>query len=175
MRLQEPKRKPGTWRRNCVQDKIPSDVVHLDTGWFEEDWRCDYKFSDDRFKNPLKMIKDLAKQGFKISLWQLSYFNPKNRLFPEILRPGLAVTDGKGGLPTEEATLDFSNPKTVKWYQKNLAGLLQDGRRRHQGGFRRGRAPEGRLPLGQDGFCRAQPIPPALQQGRGGYFPGSHG
>ncbi len=107
--------------------KIPSDVVHLDTGWFEEDWRCDYKFSKTRFKNPLKMIKDLAKNGFKISLWQLSYFNPKNRLTPEILKLGLAVTDGKGGLPTEEATLDFSNPKTVKWYQKNLAGLLKMG------------------------------------------------
>jgi alpha-D-xyloside xylohydrolase len=107
--------------------QIPSDVVHLDTGWFEEDWRCDYKFSTTRFKNPLKMIKDLAKQGFKISLWQLSYFNPKNRLTREILDQGLAVTDGKGGLPTEEATLDFSNPKTVKWYQKNLAGLLKMG------------------------------------------------
>ena len=79
--------------------KIPSDVIHLDTGWFEEDWRCDYKFSTSRFKNPLKMIKDLAKQGFKISLWQLSYFNPKNRLFKEILEKKLAVTDGKGNLP----------------------------------------------------------------------------
>src|SRR2546430_3226015 len=37
------------------QHKIPSDVIHLDTGWFEEDWRCDYKFSVTRFKNPLKM------------------------------------------------------------------------------------------------------------------------
>jgi len=108
-------------------NKIPSDVVHLDTGWFEEDWRCDYKFSTTRFKNPLKMIKDLAKQGFKISLWQLSYFNPKNSLFKEILAKGLAVTDGKGNLPTEDATLDFSNPKTVKWYQGKLAGLLKMG------------------------------------------------
>ncbi|HVZ81480.1 MAG TPA: alpha-xylosidase [bacterium] len=109
------------------QHRIPSDVVHLDTGWFEEDWRCDYRFSTTRFKNPLKMIKDLAKQGFKVSLWQLSYFNPKNRLFPEILEKGLAVSDGLGGLPTEDATLDFSNPATVKWYQKNLAGLLKMG------------------------------------------------
>ena len=109
------------------QNRIPSDVIHLDTGWFEEDWRCDYRFSTTRFKNPAKMIKDLGKQGFKISLWQLSYFNPKNRLFPEIVEKGLAVTDGKGGLPTEDATLDFSNPATVKWYQKNLAGLLKMG------------------------------------------------
>jgi alpha-D-xyloside xylohydrolase len=25
------------------QNRIPSDVIHLDTGWFETDWRCDYK------------------------------------------------------------------------------------------------------------------------------------
>jgi len=24
--------------------KIPSDVIHFDTGWFETDWRCDYQF-----------------------------------------------------------------------------------------------------------------------------------
>jgi alpha-D-xyloside xylohydrolase len=109
------------------QHRIPSDVIHLDTGWFEEDWRCDYQFSKTRFRNPLKMIRDLAKQGFKISLWQLSYFNPKNRLFKEIVEGGLAVTDGKGGLPTEDATLDFTNPKTVRWYQRQLAGLLKMG------------------------------------------------
>jgi len=108
-------------------NRIPSDVVHLDTGWFEEDWRCDYKFSTTRFKDPGKMIRDLKKDGFRISLWQLPYFNPKNRLFPEILAKGLAVTDGKGGLPTEDATLDFSNPKTVSWYQEKLAGLLRMG------------------------------------------------
>ncbi len=107
--------------------RIPSDVVHLDTGWFEEDWRCDYRFSTSRFKNPLKMLKDLAKQGFKISLWQLPYFTPNNRLFNEIIEKRMAVTDGKGGLPTDDATLDFSNPRAVKWYQKNLAGLLRMG------------------------------------------------
>jgi alpha-D-xyloside xylohydrolase len=107
--------------------EIPSDVIHLDTGWFEEDWRCDYQFSTTRFKNPRKMIADLKKQGFRVSLWQLSYFNPKNRLFPEILAKKLQVTDGKGNLPTEDATLDFSNPKTVKWYQRQLAGLLRMG------------------------------------------------
>ncbi len=109
------------------QHRIPSDVIHLDTGWFEEDWRCDYRFSTSRFKNPLKMIKDLARKGFKISLWQLSYFNPKNRLFKEIVEKGLAVTDGKGGLPTEDATLDFSNPRTLRWYRDKLAGLLKMG------------------------------------------------
>jgi alpha-D-xyloside xylohydrolase len=109
------------------ENRLPSDVIHLDTGWFEYDWRCDYKFSTSRFKDPAKMIADLKQQGLHISLWQLPYFVPKNRLFPEILEKGLYVKDGKGGLPFEDAVLDFSNPATVKWYQDNLAGLLKMG------------------------------------------------
>ncbi len=109
------------------KDRIPSDVIHLDTGWFETDWRCDYQFSTSRFKNPQKMIADLKKDGFHISLWQLPYFVPKNRLFPEIVEKGLFVRNNKGGLPYEDAVLDFSNPAAVAWYQEKIANLLRMG------------------------------------------------
>ena len=108
-------------------NRIPSDVIHLDTGWFETDWRCDYQFSKTRFKDPAKMIADLKRDGFHISLWQLPYFVPKNSLFPEIVAKGLAVGDGKGNLPYEDAVLDFTNPATVQWYQEKIAGLLKMG------------------------------------------------
>jgi alpha-D-xyloside xylohydrolase len=109
------------------QNKIPSDVIHLDTGWFETDWRCNYQFSTTRFKDPQKMIADLKKDGFHISLWQLPYFVPKNTLFQEIIEKGLFVRDAKGNLPYEDAVLDFSNPATVAWYQDKIANLLRMG------------------------------------------------
>src|SRR5262249_25935139 len=109
------------------RERIPSDVIHLDTGWFETDWRCDYEFSKTRFRDPAKMIADLKRDGFHVSLWQLPYFVPKNRLFPEIVDKGLAVRDGKGNLPYEDAVLDFSNPETVRWYRDKIAGLLRMG------------------------------------------------
>ena len=109
------------------QNRIPSDVIHLDTGWFETDWRCDYKFSTTRFRDPAKMIADLKHDGFHISLWQLPYFVPKNSLFPEIVQKGLAVKDGNGNLPYEDAVLDFTNPATVQWYQEKIASLLRMG------------------------------------------------
>lgn len=112
---------------NLRVNRIPCDVIHFDTGWFETDWRCDYRFSPSRFKDPQKMIADLRNQGFHISLWQLPYFVPKNTLFPEIIQKGLAVKDAKGNIPYEDAMLDFSNPATVKWYQDKIAGLLQMG------------------------------------------------
>ena len=109
------------------ENKIPSDVIHFDTGWFEIDWQCDYKFSPSRFSDPEKMIKDLRKDGFHISLWQLTYFTPKNKYFKEIIDNNLHVRNLKGEMPYEDAVLDFSNPETVKWYQDKLAGLLKLG------------------------------------------------
>lgn len=109
------------------ENKIPSDVIHFDTGWFETDWRCDYQFSESRFDNPEQMIKDFRKDGFETCLWQLPYFVPKNSLFNEIVEKGLQVKSFKGNVPYEDAVLDFSNPETVEWYQQKIAGLLKLG------------------------------------------------
>ncbi|MBN1116575.1 MAG: DUF4968 domain-containing protein [Bacteroidales bacterium] len=112
---------------NLRKYKIPSDVLHFDTGWFETDWRCDYKFAPSRFNNAEKMIQDFQKQGIKTCLWQLPYFVPKNTLFSEIIENGLYVKNNKGNLPYEDAVLDFSNPETVEWYQGKIASLLELG------------------------------------------------
>ena len=113
--------------RQLRANKIPSDVIHFDTGWFGVDWQCDYQFAKDRFKDPVKMLKQLAKDGFHTCLWQLPYFTPKNRFFPEIVEKGLHVTNATGGMPYEDAVLDFSNPETVSWYQSKITGLLKQG------------------------------------------------
>jgi len=107
--------------------KIPSDVIHFDTGWFGVDWQCDYEFAKERFKDPVGMLKQLSKDGFHTCLWQLPYFTPKNRFFPEIIERGLHVVNATGGMPVEDAILDFSNPKTVSWYQSKIEGLMKQG------------------------------------------------
>ncbi len=109
------------------QYKIPADVIHLDTGWFETDWRSNFQFSRSRFRDPAKMISDLKAQGFHISLWQYPYFTPKNELFKEIVEKGYAVKSEDGRQPFEDAVLDMSNPAAVKWYQGKLAELLKMG------------------------------------------------
>ena len=107
--------------------KIPSDVIHFDTGWFGTDWQCDYEFAHDRFPDPVGMLKQLKNDGFHTCLWQLPYFTPKNRFFSEIIQLGLHVRNADGGMPVEDAILDFSNPQTVAWYQQKIAGLLRQG------------------------------------------------
>lgn len=112
---------------NIRKNKYPCDVIHFDTGWFDVDWQCDYKFSENRFQNPQQMLKDLRSHGFHVCLWQLPYFTPKNRYFSELIEKDMYVKNGNGELPYEDVVLDFSNPETVKWYQDKLAGLLNIG------------------------------------------------
>jgi alpha-D-xyloside xylohydrolase len=73
------------------EHRVPCDVIHLDTGWFETDWRCNYEFAPSRFKDPRQMIADLRNQGFRISLWQLPYFTSKNELYETIVENGYMV------------------------------------------------------------------------------------
>ena len=113
--------------RQLRKNKIPSDVIHFDTGWFGVDWQCDYEFAKERFKDPVGMLKQLSKDGFHTCLWQLPYFTPKNRFFPEIIEKGLHVVNATGGMPVEDAILDFSNPETVNWYQSKIEGLMKQG------------------------------------------------
>ena len=107
--------------------QVPADVIHLDTGWFETDWRSDYRFSTSRFRDPAKMIADLKDQGFHISLWQYTYFTGKNDLWNDLVTHGYEVKNEGGQLPFEDATLDVSNPEAIKWYQARLANLLKLG------------------------------------------------
>lgn len=108
-------------------NRIPTDVLHFDTGWFETDWRCDFEFSPSRFPNARGMISDLNQAGFKTCLWQLPYFVPKNKLFPQIVEQGLHVKNDKGNIPFEDAVLDLTNPKTITWYKEKIGGLLSMG------------------------------------------------
>ena len=109
------------------QHRIPADVIHLDTGWFETDWRNNYRFAASRFRDPAKMIADLKTQGFRVSLWQLPYFTSKNEIFDLAVKNGYIVRNAGGRVPFEDAILDFSNHDTVTWYQGLLASLLKMG------------------------------------------------
>ena len=107
--------------------QVPADVIHIDTGWFETEWRNDYRFSPTRFPNPAKLMADMKEQGFRITLWQYTYFTSKNDLWKEMVDNGYHVKNDRGQLPAEDATIDLSNPEAVKWYQGKIRDLLNLG------------------------------------------------
>src|SRR5918911_462455 len=107
--------------------RIPSDVVHLDVGWFEVPHRCDLNFFDSGFPDPAKRISDLKEQGFRLSLWQLPYLNPKNPLHWPAIQEGYVVLTATGDPPADDAIIDMSDPRAVEWYQDKLTRLLEMG------------------------------------------------
>jgi alpha-D-xyloside xylohydrolase len=109
------------------EHRVPSDVIHLDTDWTEVPHRCDLEFSPSRFPDPQTMISDLKRDGFRLSLWQLPYFNPNNKLHDEATKNGYAVLSANGKPPVDDAVLDFSNSEAVAWYQRKLERLLEMG------------------------------------------------
>lgn len=113
--------------RKLREERIPSDVIHLDVGWTEVPHRNDFRFSPSRFPNPQKMLSALREEGFRVSLWQLPYFNPKNELHAEAIEKGFMILSANGEPPVDDAVIDLSNPEAVRWYQEKLANLLKMG------------------------------------------------
>jgi alpha-D-xyloside xylohydrolase len=113
--------------RQLRAHQIPTDVIHIDTGWFETEGRSDYRFTLTRFPDPAKLMADMKQQGFRITLWQLPYLTSKNELWKEVVAKGYHVKNDGGRLPSEDVTLDLSNPEAVKWYQDKLRDVLKLG------------------------------------------------
>lgn len=118
-------------------EDYPCDVIHLDTGWFKTDWLCEWKFNDERFPDPKKFMAGLKAKGFRISLWQLPYVAYEAEQYKEAAKNNYIgpLKDKKGQEGSTSnfsaldyaGTIDFTNPKAVKWYQGLLKNLLEMG------------------------------------------------
>jgi alpha-D-xyloside xylohydrolase len=113
--------------RKLRDERIPSDVVHLDTGWFEVPHRCDFRFSPSRFPDPEKMLFNLKRDGFRASLWQLRYLNPRTDLHGEATGRGYAVLSASGRPSVDNAVIDLSSLEAEGWYKDKLRDLLSTG------------------------------------------------
>lgn len=109
------------------EQRIPCDVLHLDTAWFEHDWQCDWQFSATRFPDPEGMIRDLHEQGYRVSLWQLPYVWQTSTHFAELRDRDLLVRSPSGRAQNGFSVIDMSNPAAVDWYRARLSELKSLG------------------------------------------------
>ena len=117
------------------QEHYPCDVIHLDTGWFRQDWLCEWKFNPERFPDPEAFIQRLAEKGFKVSLWQLPYVAKgaeqleeaqANHYISTLLKEQAGEGSNFSALDYA-GTIDFTYPEATKWYQGLLRNLLEMG------------------------------------------------
>jgi hypothetical protein len=117
---------------------LPIDVLHLDTHWYAEDWRCDLEFDAERFPDPAAFLAEMGELGVKVSLWQLPYIPEGSALFDELDAVGGFVGHPDGGLydiglcysPSftgRVGCIDFTNPEGVAVYQRHLRHLHELG------------------------------------------------
>lgn len=121
------------------REHYPCDVIHLDTGWFRTDWLCEWKFNPERFPDPKGFVQRLARQGFKVSLWQLPYVAQGAEQLEEakankyISQSTQEVDSSTGGASNFSAldyagTIDFTYDRATDWYKnKLLKPLLEMG------------------------------------------------
>ncbi len=113
--------------------RIPCDVIHIDTDWYERDWECDLEFGRAKFPDPAGMTARLRQQGFRITLWQWPNLIVGTRLFQEGRAKGMLVKRGNGhpylfsGFEGDAGYIDYSNPAAVAWIQEKFRRLLRLG------------------------------------------------
>ncbi|MHA1267394.1 MAG: TIM-barrel domain-containing protein [Candidatus Helarchaeota archaeon] len=110
--------------------QFPCDVIHIDTGWFEQDWRCNWKFGTHNFPTPEKMFQELKALNFRVSLWQEPYVIKGTDSYKDAKKQGILAKNHGPFIFLFAFTatpIDFSNPKATAWYKDQLIPLFNLG------------------------------------------------
>lgn len=118
--------------------RLPCDLLHVDTAWFERDWLCTLEFGKKNFPQPEAFIRELRSRGFRLCLWQLPYLPSGTPLFEKLAAVGGLVKREDGslydmgisfaaGFQGITGCVDFTHPEAVAIYTGYLENLLRMG------------------------------------------------
>jgi len=113
--------------RRIRREAWPADVIHVDTGWFEKEWQCDWRFDKRRFPDPERMIQELHGENFRVSLWQWPYVADPLPLKEEARARGALAQGTVYNMVMKKHHIDFTSPEGVSFYQEQLERLLDMG------------------------------------------------
>ena len=113
--------------RRLRAEKIPADVINIDTNWFNGEWQCDWRFGP-RFPDPETMFSEMSDQHLRACLWQWPYICEHLEIYKEAQAEGVLAEGGNFDmLLFKVRTIDMSKPKAVAWYQSQLRRLFKLG------------------------------------------------
>jgi alpha-D-xyloside xylohydrolase len=113
--------------------RLPADVIHIDTDWFEDDWACDYRFSTSRFPDPGGMLDSLRADGLRTSVWQWPNALVGTETFTDGSSGGWLARHGDGrpvlqdGFVGPAGVIDFSHPEARRWIAARVTDLVDLG------------------------------------------------
>lgn len=109
---------------------IRPGVLILDDGWQRDygDWR----FAEERFQNPGKMMSRLKAMGFKVMLWLVPYISPAAPAYHDLKAHGALITDENGEIfmahwwKGESAVLDLTVPYAAGWLKVEMRRMREE-------------------------------------------------
>lgn len=119
------------YANDILDSGMPPGVLMIDDGW--SDTYGLWEFSNGKFPNPKQMINTLHDQGFYVMLWVSPYVTPDTTQFRELRDKDLLIKTNEGKPYILEwwngysASLDFSNPESIKWMEGQLKKLMDLG------------------------------------------------
>jgi alpha-D-xyloside xylohydrolase len=112
---------------------IPLHVFHYDCFWMRPLHWCDFVWDPEVFPNPEAMLERLHQRGLKACVWINPYIAQRSHLFEEGSENGFLLKRPNGDVwqwdhwQSGMAFVDFTNPAAVRWYQAELAKLIDQG------------------------------------------------
>ncbi|MGV3614751.1 MAG: alpha-xylosidase [Fimbriimonas sp.] len=112
---------------------IPLSVFHYDCFWMRGIHWCDFEWDPDVFPEPAPMLDRLHERGLRVCAWINPYIAQASKLFEEGKQNGYLLKRPNGDVWQWDlwqpgmAIVDFTNPAATRWYQDQLAALIDTG------------------------------------------------
>jgi alpha-D-xyloside xylohydrolase len=122
--------------RQVREHHFPCDVLHIDTYWQPHGSWSDMRWNTDAFPDPRGLVRDLADQGFRTSLWMNSYLGVDSPYYAQAEQNGWFLRDAEGvtwtgqlwgGHHPDTSLLDLTHPGAVAWFKGRIREALSSG------------------------------------------------
>ncbi len=118
------------YANSIIENGMPPGIMIIDDNWMNDYGNWD--FSSANFPDPVKMIDELHKLGFKVMLWVCPYVSPDSHVFRELQAKGMLL-EANDGTPAirkwwngYSAVLDYTNSDAVQWFNSQLQALINN-------------------------------------------------